>query len=342
MSDRYAKQRRFAPIGDDGQSRLREARIVIVGCGALGALAAEQLVRSGVGFVRIVDRDYVEWSNLQRQALFTEADVKSRSPKSVAAADHLRAINSEVEVEPIVADFNRHNARSLVDSTIQLVLDGTDNLETRYLINEYSLDLAVPWVYGGCVGSQGQAALFAPPHSPCLRCLFPDLPAPGQMETCDNAGVLAPAAHLVASLQVGMVLRALVEKAQNVAGKLLVADVWDGTMRSVRLPAKVGCPTCRDGERPFLSGQQGSEIAVLCGRNAVQVSPDKSGEVDIEALARRLDGLGEVTSNRFLVRVDLFVEADLSLTVFRDGRVIVQGTESPASARAIVARYLGS
>lgn len=341
MTDRYEKQRRFEPVGDVGQQRLADARVVVIGCGALGALAAEQLVRSGVGFVRLIDRDFVEWSNLQRQALFTEADACDRLPKAVAAAEHLMAINSEVAVEPVIADLTRKNCDELIDESIQLVLDGTDNLETRYLVNEVSLDRQIPWVYGGCVGSQGQAALFVPTTTPCLRCLFPELPAPGQTETCDTAGVLAPAAHVVASLQVGMALRALVESPGLAGGRLQVVDVWDGSLRSVRLSSTDGCETCRDGERPFREGRRGGEVAILCGRNAVQVTPDSKAVVDLDAMSAKLAQFGKVAANRFLVRAEPSEEAGLTLTVFRDGRVIVQGTEDPAAARSAVARYVG-
>lgn len=342
MHDRYEKQKRFEPIGPSGQRRLRKSHVVVVGCGALGALAAEQLVRSGVGSVRLVDRDFVEWSNLQRQALFTEADAAAHTPKAVAASVHLAAINSEVAIEPIVADLTRKNADTFIDATVDLVIDGTDNLETRYLVNEVCLDRHIPWIYGGCVGSQGQAALFHPPKTPCLRCLFPDVSAPGQTETCDTLGVLAPAAHAVSCLQVGMALRALVDSPHSAGGRLQIVDVWEGTMRSVSLPTHDGCETCQGGSRPFRNGQQGGEVAVLCGRNAVQITPDESHSLDFEQLSSKLESFGPVTANRFLLRAEpASDEGTLSLTVFRDGRVIVQGTDDPATARSAVARYIG-
>ena len=341
MSDRYEKQQRFEPIGEAGQQRLAESKVVVIGCGALGALAAEQLVRSGAGHVRLVDRDFVEWSNLQRQVLYTESDARDRTPKAVAAAEHLGAINSEVVAEPVVADLTRRNCDEIIDSSVSLVIDGTDNLETRYLVNEVCLDQATPWIYGGCVGSQGQAALFYPPSTPCLRCLFPELPAPGQTDTCDTVGVLAPAAHVVSCLQVGMALRALTDSPEAAGGRLQIVDVWDGTMRSVKLTSSDGCETCRDGERPFRDGESGGEVAVLCGRNAVQITPDGRHELDLSQLEKKLAPFGSVTTNRFLLRAEPRESSGLSLTVFRDGRVIVQGTDNPATARSAVARYIG-
>lgn len=342
MLDRYQKQRRFEPIGDAGQEKLSKSTVVVIGCGALGALASEQLVRSGVGHVKIIDRDFVEWSNLQRQALFTEADAEQRIPKAIAAATHLEAINSDVEIEPIVSDFSRRTHGDVIAEGVDLVIDGTDNLETRYLINEVCLDRAIPWVYGGCVGSQGQAALFFPRHTPCLRCLFPDLPAPGETETCDTLGVIAPAAHTVASFQVGLALRALVESPIAAGGQMQFADVWDGMLRTVRLNLTAGCPTCRDGERPFLNGEQGGEVAVLCGRNAVQVTPESGAHVDMQSLESKLALVGHVESNRFLLRARPTECPDLEMTIFRDGRVIVQGTEDATVARSAVAKFVGT
>lgn len=342
MRDRYDKQRRFGPIGDDGQDAIAAAHIVVVGCGALGALAAEQLVRAGVGQLTLIDRDFVERSNLQRQVLFTEADADEGQPKAVAAATALARVNSEIGITPHVRDITRDSCRELIGQSATVVVDGTDNLETRYLLNEHCLDLNIPWVYGGCVGSTGQATLFFPPATPCLRCLFPDLPAPGELETCDSAGVIAPAAHLVSSLEVALTLRAIVESPEAAGGRLLIADVWEGSMRSVSLPPGDGCPTCLGDERPFLTGALGGGAAVLCGRNAVQLSSSPGARVSLDELAEKLKPSAEVTTNRFLLRAALHDVSEVTLTAFADGRIIVQGTEDPVVARSIVAKYIGS
>lgn len=339
----------FSALGEAGQDALRSSRVLLVGCGALGCVLADAMARAGVGHLRIVDRDFVELSNLQRQMLFTEDDVASHLPKAVAAADRLRRVNSEIEIEPIVADVDFTNIRGLTEG-VDLILDGTDNFEIRYLVNDVSLETGVPWIFTGCTGSHGQMMPIIPGESGCLRCLMPNPPPPGSTETCDTAGVLGPAIGVIASLQAAMALRILVAK--GVDGRLMteiplqltIVDVWDLSFRQVdvsKLRNSTGCPACNDQERLWLAGSQAAGSTILCGRNAVQVAPAEKMQLSLKDLAERLVSAGEVTSNPFLVRVAI-ADPELEMTVFSDGRAIVKGTEDPAVARAAYSRYVGS
>lgn len=339
--DRYRKQVLFAGIGEDGQRALARSRILVVGCGALGSVLAETVVRAGVGFVRLVDRDFVELSNLQRQVLYDEEDVRAQLPKSVAATRKLSRINSEVSIEPVVADVDHTNILGLTEE-VDLILDGTDNFEVRFLINDAALETGIPWVNGGCVGSHGQVMAIAPGKTPCLRCLMDGVPDPASMETCDTAGVIAPAIQVVASLQVVEGFKILTGR--PVDPVLTIVDVWDGSFRRLQLgdlADRTNCPACRQGERRWLRGESVSRSTVLCGRNAVQVTPATRLDLSLDDLAARLSLSGRVTRNPFLVRVDL-PEAGCEITVFRDGRAIVKGTEELATARTIYARYVGT
>jgi molybdopterin-synthase adenylyltransferase len=340
---RYRKQTLFTPIGEEGQARLARGRALVVGCGALGSVISETLVRAGVGFVRIVDRDFVEISNLQRQVLFDEQDVAERLPKAVAASRKLAAINSGVRVDPIVADVRADNVLELVDG-IDVIVDGTDNFETRLLINDASLETNIPWVNGGCVGSHGQVMTILPGETPCFRCLVEDVPEPGSSETCDTAGVIGPAVNIVASLECVDALKILTGKRDEIEPVLTVIDVWEGTFRRLKigeLRAKGDCPACGRGERAWLHGERASQTAVLCGRNAVQISPAEKRDVDLHEAAGRLRQQGMVFENPYLVRLALS-EPACEITLFRDGRAIVQGTEDAGVARSLYARYVGA
>jgi molybdopterin-synthase adenylyltransferase len=340
---RYRKQALFAPIGEEGQARLRSGRVLVVGCGALGSVISETLVRAGVGFVRIVDRDFVEVSNLQRQVLFDEQDVAERLPKAIAASQKLGAINSEIVIEPLVADVRPDNVLELM-SGVDVVVDGTDNFETRLLVNDASLETGIPWVNGGCVGSHGQVMTIVPGRTPCFRCLLEDVPEPGASETCDTAGVIGPAVNVVASLQCVDVLKLLAGRGDEIEPVLTVLDVWEGTYRRLKvgeLRSKGNCPACQRGERAWLKGERASQTAVLCGRNAVQISPAERREVDLHETAKRLRQHGVVFENPYLVRVTLGDPA-CEITLFRDGRAIVQGTEDAGVARSLYARYVGA
>jgi molybdopterin-synthase adenylyltransferase len=341
--ERYSKQVLFAEIGEAGQRRLMVSRAVLFGCGALGTVVAESLVRAGLGFLRIADRDFVELSNLQRQVLFDENDVAERLPKSVAAAEKLRRINSAVTVEPIVTDVDHGNILQLIEGT-DLILDGSDNFELRFLINDASLETGIPWIYAGVIGAHGQMMPIFPGQSACLRCLIEQVPDPGTIETCDTAGVIGPAVQVVASLEVVAALKLFCGKSDEVSRTLTYVDVWDGTLRRLNvgdLRERADCPACKKGERAWLSGQQGSRTSVLCGRNAVQVSPPQGTSLVLEELASKLKDVGEMRYNAYLLR---FAPRDTGyeLTVFRDGRAIIKGTDDVTVARAVYSRYLGS
>ena len=345
---RYHKQMLVRGISEEGQAAISAARVLLIGCGALGCVVADAMTRAGVGFLRIVDRDFVELSNLQRQVLFTENDVANHLPKAICAADRLRAVNSEIEIEPLVQDVDFTNILQLTED-VDLILDGTDNFEIRYLINDVSLERKIPWIFTGCTGVHGQMMPVLPGRSACLRCLIPNPPPPGSTETCDTAGVLGPAIGTIASLQAAMAIRLLVNsKAEEtefppVPLKMTTVDVWDLTVRQIDVSGlrDTGtCPACHQGERLWLNGEQTSGSTVLCGRNAVQISPAEKISLSLEELATRLDSSGTVTSNPFLIRVDL-ADSALEMTVFPDGRAIVKGTEDPAEARAAYSRYVG-
>jgi adenylyltransferase/sulfurtransferase len=340
--ERYSKQVLFAGIGEAGQRRLLQSRAVLCGCGALGSVLAETLVRAGVGFLRIVDRDFVELSNLQRQVLFDEHDIAERLPKAVAAAEKLRRINSGVTIEPVVVDVDHTNVLSLVEG-VDLILDGSDNFELRFLINDAALETGVPWIYAGVIGSHGQVMPIFPGDSACLRCLIDRMPEPGTTETCDTAGVIGPAVQVVASIAAVDALKILSGKPESVVRTLTYIDVWEGTFRHLNvgnLREKGDCPACKKSERSWLSGQEGSQTSVLCGRNAVQVSPPKRGAVAFEELASRLKEAGDVQFNAYLLRLAPYT-TNYELTIFRDGRAIIKGTEDLAVARAVYSRYIG-
>ena len=339
--DRYSRQMRFAPIGEAGQQRLLASRALVCGCGALGSVLTNTLARSGVGKLRIVDRDFVETSNLQRQVLFDEDDVAAQLPKAVAAANKLRRINSTIEIEPIVADVDHANILSLLDG-VDVLVDGTDNFETRFLLNDAAVKLGVPWVYGGCIGAGGQTMTILPGETPCLRCLVQEAPPPGAMETCDTAGILSPIINVIASIQAMEAIKILSGHRDAIQRNLLVFDLWENRV----LPMKAGslrdagdCPTCCRREFPWLSGERGSHTAVLCGRNAVQLIHPGGMRLSLEALADKLAGVGRVTRNPFLLRLAV---DDYLLTVFPDGRAIIGGTDDIPTARTIYAKYIGS
>lgn len=340
-SGRYAKQTRFAALGLQGQERLRAATALVCGVGALGAMSAQILVRAGVGRVRIVDRDFVDLTNLHRQFLYDEADVAAGLPKAEAAAVKLRRMNSEVTVEAVVADVDWRNAAELA-AGVDCIVDGTDNFETRFLLNDLSLERRIPWVYGGCVGCEGRIMAVLPGETPCLRCILPEAPPPGSLPTCDSAGVLGPIVGVVASCQALEAMKILSGRTADVHRGLLTFDLWGNHLKAVDLRALRdggGCAACGPAaERPWLSGKRGSAPIVLCGRNAVQLTPPEPRRLEWPSLAARLQSVGEVTYNAFLLRLET---AECRLTLFRDGRAIIGGTEDPAVARTWYDRYVG-
>lgn len=335
---RYSRQLRFAGIGAAGQERLRGGRVLILGCGALGSAAADLLARAGVGQLTVVDRDIVEWTNLQRQLLFDEADAAEGLPKAIAAARALARINSEVRVEPIVADVRSDDVERLVAGA-HVVVDGTDNLETRYLLNDACVKLGVPWVYGGAVAATGMAMVIVPGETACFRCLFPRDAGAGKMATCDTVGVLASTVVAVAAFQFTAVVKLLVGDRQG-AGELVAFDVWTQDHEHTPVPRRPDCPCCVLHHHDYLDARSTSRSTTLCGRDAVQIRPAAELELDLASLAERLAGLGAVTFKAGVI-LRLAVGAH-ELTVFPDGRAIVKGTGDPAAARALYARYIGS
>ena len=337
---RYARQMRFSPLGEAGQRRLSQSRALLCGCGALGSAIANALVRAGVGLLRIVDRDFVELSNLQRQSLFDEADAAAGVPKAVAAAEKLRRINSTVTVEPIVADIAPSNIEKYCDG-VDLILDGTDNFETRFLMNDAAVKLGLPWIYGGCVGAEGQAMTILPGKTPCLRCLMPECPAPGSVPTCDAVGILGPIVGVIASFEAVEAIKILSGAREAVSRRLMVVDLWQNRTRQIdvyKLRDEVDCVTCKHRDFAWLSGRLGSRTAVLCGRNAVQLShPDTT--ISLDALAQRLEGVGKLTRNQFFLR--LKVEG-YEVTIFADARAVISGVDDIATARAVYAKYIGT
>jgi adenylyltransferase/sulfurtransferase len=338
---RYSRQTRFAPLGVDGQARLAAGRVGLVGCGALGSVVALALVRAGVGALRIIDRDVPEITNLPRQVLFDEADVRAGLPKAVAAARQLARIESAARIEPVVADLTAANIDRLLGG-LDVIVDGTDNFAARFLVNEFCCRAALPWVHGGAIGAEGRVLAVLPGRTACLRCLVPEPPAPGALPTCETAGIIGPAALVVGAVQAAETIKLLAGAPAAAAGRLLACDLWEGSWRSIDTTplAAAGCPTCRGGDYPFLEGRRGGEATVLCGRNAVQVAAPASGRVDLGSVAARLAGVAAVTANPWIVRAE--VEAGIELAVFADGRAIVSGTREESVARAIVSRYLGA
>jgi molybdopterin/thiamine biosynthesis adenylyltransferase len=338
--DRYSRQTRFGPLGPEGQAKLAAGRVAIVGCGALGGASAMALARAGVGFLRLIDRDVPESSNLPRQVLFDEADVALGLPKAVAAAGQLARINAAATIEPVVADLTPANAASLL-AGVEVIVDGTDNLEARYLVNEVACRSGQPWVHGGAIGAEGRVLTVIPGQTACLRCLVPEPPPPGTLPTCDTAGIIGPAALVVGAVQAAEAIKLLVGAAASTAGRMLACDLWTGQWRVIDLGplAAAGCRTSRGQDYPWLEGRLGGAAAALCGRDAVQVAAATAdGRVDLAAIAARLAGVGEVTANEWILRAE--VEPGIRLSVFADGRAIVDGTRDPARGRAIVARYL--
>jgi len=338
--DRYSRQVLFDKIGEEGQKRLLASSAVVVGCGALGSVSASILVRSGVGRVRIIDRDVVEASNLQRQFLYDEDDLRSLKPKAIAARDHLAIANSSVIVEGIVADLGPDNAVELLKG-FNLIVDGTDNFETRFLVNDVSVRHGIPWIYAACIGSYGVTMNIIPGETACLRCLMETAPDPGTTPTCDTAGIIAPIVSLIASFQAAEAIKYLCGRAEEMSDSLLSVDAWTQVVTRVEVPRGGGrrrCATCDGMEFEYLSGR-GTRPAVMCGRNAVQITPSGRSMVDLPALAERLRAAGTVEMSPFLIR---FTAGGCALTIFPDGRAIVAGTNDPAAARALYSRYVGA
>jgi molybdopterin/thiamine biosynthesis adenylyltransferase len=334
--DRYSRQILFKEIGQEGQSKLSQARVVIVGCGATGSVLASLLARSGVGMLRILDRDYVEPSNLQRQSLFDENDARESVPKAIGAARQIARFNSQIIVEPHVADLVPQNVDSLLTSA-DLILDGTDNFETRYLINDYALKNSVPWIYAAAVGSYGVTMNVLPGETACLACIFPESPR-GTVETCETAGILNSAVNLVASIAATEAMKLLVGAREKMRRTLLSWDVWSNEQAEVAAAApRAGCRVCGEREFIHLAGE-GRPHITLCGRNSVQIH-ERERPVDFAEISARLQPHGDVRHNSFVLK---FWREPYEITLFPDGRAIIKGTTDTAIARSLYARYIGS
>ena len=334
--EKYSRQILFRPIGREGQEKIAGGKVVIIGCGALGTAHAGALVRCGVGVVRIVDRDFVEESNLQRQMLFDEADVQDMLPKAIAAGHRLRRINSDVDVESLVVDATSDNIEDLV-AGFDVILDGTDNLETRYLLNDVSIKLGIPWIYGAAVASSAMTMTILPGRTPCLACVFPELPQ-GSYDTCDTTGIISPAVAWASAILVAETLKILLGQESVLHGSLLSFDIWENRHQQLRPARDPKCRACGERRFIFLEGH-GPTYATLCGRDAVEIRQPAPRRLDIASLQQALQPLGSVRANDYLLR---FSVDSYELTVFPDGRAIIKGTGDVATARGLYAKYIGS
>ncbi|GAB6444341.1 MULTISPECIES: thiazole biosynthesis adenylyltransferase ThiF [Bacillus] len=339
MNNRYSRQELFSPIGEEGQRKIREKHVLIIGAGALGSANAEMFVRAGVGTVTIVDRDYVDWSNLQRQQLYAESDVEKNLPKAVAAKKRLEEINREVRVEALVQDVTAEELEELV-TNVDVMIDATDNFETRFIVNDIAQKYSIPWIYGACVGSYGLSYTILPSKTPCLSCLLQSIPLGGA--TCDTAGIISPAVSLVVSHQVTEALKLLVEDYESLRDGLVSFDVWKNeySCMNVQKLRKHNCPSC--GENviyPYLNKENTSKTAVLCGRNTVQIRPPHKEEMDFERYKKLLDDrVNDLNVNPYLLS---FSVEEKRLVAFKDGRVLVHGTKDISEAKTIYHRYFG-
>ncbi len=338
MDTRYSRQILFSQIGKSGQQKLLNSRVLIVGCGALGASHAEMLARAGLGKLRIVDRDFVEYTNLQRQTLYSENDAKERLPKAIAAKQRIAEINSEVEVEAIVTDVNQNNIENLIEDC-DLVLDGTDNFQIRYLINDACIMHHKIWIYGAAVSSYGTTMTILPTETPCLRCIFEEIPDAGSAPTCDTAGVIMSIISTISAVQVTEAIKILTGNFDKLHRSLLQFDVWQNEWRKIKLSEPVDdCLCCSERKFEFLEAENREFFTVLCGREAVQISAPKPTRIDLGILAERLQHLFQIKQNEYLVR---FTVEDFEVTVFADARAIIKGTDDFTRARSIYAKYVG-
>ncbi|CAM3755226.1 thiazole biosynthesis adenylyltransferase ThiF [Marinicrinis lubricantis] len=339
MTDRYSRQELFAPIGKEGQQQLQSKHVLIVGAGALGTGSAETLVRAGVGHLTIVDRDYVEWSNLQRQQLYGEDDAERRLPKAVAAEQRLRRINSSAAIDAIVADVTTSEIEALTEG-VDLIIDATDNFDTRLLLNDIAHKRRIPWIYGACVGSYGVSCAIVPGETPCLNCLLETVPIGGA--TCDTSGIIAPAVQMVVALQMAEALKLLTGNKRALRGKLVSFDLWSNQYTAIGVDRlkKEDCASCGSQPTyPYLQASNHSRTAVLCGRDTVQIRPPAPVERDLETLAEQLSRQGgTVQGNPYLISYTIGAHR---LAIFRDGRVLVHGTKDVAEAKSLYHRYLG-
>jgi len=342
-SPRYDRQTRLPGIGAQGQQRIHDSRVAVLGCGALGTVAADILARAGVGTLRLIDRDVVEWTNLQRQSLFYESDAQLGRAKAEVACERLAMANSEVAYEPMVTDVTPDNIQTVL-ANIDLVIDGTDNFAVRFLLNDFSLRNQVAWVHGGCVGTTGQVMFFTGQGKPCFRCLVPQPPPASAIATCDTAGVLGSATHVIASLQVTEALKWITGHTESVRSGVWSLDFWNNRSREILIPEalSLACPACGRGELEYLDGNGPDAVGdakILCGRDSVQLPASVASPPDLVRLGTLWQDLGEVQFTRFFVRLTL--SDGMMVTVFRDGRTVIDGTADVGRAKSIHHRYVG-
>jgi len=338
VAERYSRQERFPAIGAAGQARIGAARVAVIGCGALGSAMVDLLARAGVGEIVVVDRDFVEISNLQRQVLFDESDAAARIPKAIAAANAVARINSQASVRPLIADVTASNIEDIV-SGAQVVIDGTDNFETRYLLNDTCVKLGLPWIYGGVIGASGMVMAILPGETPCLRCIYPDGQIAGVLATCETAGVIGAIVTLVAAVQWAEAVKILIGDHRHLSRGLATFDLWTNDyLLATGFVRQADCPCCVRRQFDYLAARNTSQTSTLCGRNAVQVSPGHPVQIDLPELGQRLASAGAVSISPYLVRLSA---GDHEITVFSDGRAIVKGTADLSVARSLYARYVG-
>lgn len=337
---RYERQFILKEIGREGQRRLDRSKVAVIGLGALGSVSSNMLARAGIGNLRVIDRDFLEINNLQRQILYDEKDLEDNLPKAIAARNKLRRVNSEIRIEGEVADINPETIRELL-ADVDLVIDGTDNFETRFLINDFSLAQKIPWIYGGAVRTEGMSYAVLPGEGPCLRCLFGEAPAPENSQTCDQVGILAPVAHLIASFQVTEAIKLLAGKREALERKLWKVDLWSRQFQAISVEhiRNAPCTGCKDRDYPYLARKKGLRAVTLCGRNAVQIYRGDKQKINFGILASKLGGKTEVQFNDYVLRCRL---KPYEITVFSNGRAIVKGTEDAARAKSLYAKYIGS
>lgn len=334
--NRYSRQTVFPKIGADGQQKLLSSRVAIIGIGALGTVIANNLCRSGIGFLRLIDRDYVELSNLQRQTLFNEQDVAEQMPKAVAAYNHLSKVNSEIALDPVVADINSSNIEELIKDA-DLVLDGSDNAEVRHLMNEACHKLKIPWVYGAVLGSLGMTMNILYGDRPCFRCFQPHIPAPGSYPTCSTAGVLNMITGIIASIESAEAIKILIGS-PDVSKKLSIIDVWENTAEHLIINQAPDCPICGRGNYELLGQSKGAYSTSLCGRDSIQIVPGIPASIDFALMAEKLKMAGTVKFNRFMLNFD---DGRIAFNLFADGRAIIKNAKDDMAAKSVYSEYIG-
>lgn len=338
MENRYNRQQILHNIGEEGQKKLDESHVIIIGCGALGTAAANNLARAGIGKISILDRDFVELNNLQRQMLFDENDVGK--PKAIAATQKLNAINSSIEIIPLVKDLNHTNVEEIIKN-VDLVLDGTDNIQTRMLINDVCVREKIPWIYTGAIGTSGMTMNILP-DAACIRCLYPSIPKPGSLPTCDTMGVLNTITVIMGSMASTQTIKILLGEAEprnELDGSLIVYDAWNNSFDKILVRKNEECACCVDGNYDYLDSEDREVISSLCGRNAIQITPADAKDLDLYELASKLEHLGDVKCATFIL---LFKVSEYEISIFRDGRAIIKGTNDEKVARSVYARYIGT